>query len=301
MQKVVHVAIGLIVHQGKILVAWRDEQLHQGGCYEFPGGKVEPFEDSRQAVLREIKEEVNIDVNVIKLFHSLQFEYPDRHVKLDFYLCRLIDSAQPAFLRWQWVDLDQLSQLTFPAANDVIVKRLNWARLLAVSPENIGAYQPKNNIELCYLRTSTLPDIKLINQIQAYLPHSKLIVRLEDYLVLDQAVREQVFAIHLNGCQLTQCQNLASYENINVIAACHSAADIDKANQLGCDAVLLSPVLATPSHPEQQGMGWQQFHHLATQAEMPVYALGGMRIEDLPIAQQHAAYGIAGISDFWTN
>lgn len=300
MQKVVHVAIGLIMHQGKILVGWRDENLHQGGCYEFPGGKVEAHEDSRQAVIREIKEEVNLEIIVVKLFHRLQFEYPDRHVKLDFYLCRLSDAGQQAFQHWQWVDLDQLSQLTFPAANDVIIKRLNWTRYLAVSPENIEQRKPKNNIELVYLRTSSAPELKLIRALQTYLPQIKLILRLQDYLVLDQALQQQVFAIHFNGEQLAQCQDLAEFENINIIAACHCTADIVKANQLGCDAILLSPVLATPSHPEQQGMGWPQFHHLAAQAEMPVYALGGMQIEDLPAAQQHAAYGIAGISNFWT-
>jgi len=58
----------------------------------------------------------------------------------------------------------------------------------------------------------------------------------------------------------------------------------------------LSPVLATATHPEAQGLGWGQFQQIAQQVDLPIIALGGLKHEDLGIAQQHAAYGIAGIS-----
>ena len=82
------------------------------------------------------------------------------------------------------------------------------------------------------------------------------------------------------------------------IAACHDQVSALHAQKIGCDAIFMSPVLATQSHPEAQGMGWAHFSEIALNIEIPVFALGGMRPELLPIAKQHHAYGVAGIRNF---
>ena len=79
------------------------------------------------------------------------------------------------------------------------------------------------------------------------------------------------------------------------IAACHDLVSMKQAEKVGCDAILLSPVLATETHPEARALGWEQFKNLAAQVEIPVFALGGMQAGDLMMAQQQGAYGIAGI------
>jgi 8-oxo-dGTP diphosphatase len=68
------------------------------------------------------------------------------------------------------------------------------------------------------------------------------------------------------------------------------------AEQLGVDAVVISPVLATLSHPDQLPLGWPAFQALCDQTRIPAYALGGMRPEHLAIARKHGAHGIAGIT-----
>ena len=79
------------------------------------------------------------------------------------------------------------------------------------------------------------------------------------------------------------------------IAACHDLVSMKQAEKVGCDAILLSPVLATETHPEARALGWEQFKNFAAQVEIPVFALGGMQTGDLLTAQQQGAYGIAGI------
>ena len=71
------------------------------------------------------------------------------------------------------------------------------------------------------------------------------------------------------------------------------------ANHVQTDLMTLSPVKATPSHPNVIPMGWERFQSIAQHAACPVYALGGLTPEDLPIAQQHGAHGIAAIRGVW--
>ncbi len=296
-QKVIHVAIGLIFNRGKILVGWREEHLHQGGCYEFPGGKVEDNENSQDAVIREIKEEVGIDVTVVKLFHELEFHYPDRDVHLFFYQCLPI-SQQNIDVPWQWVAMDQVIDLAFPAANMPILQRLNWSRYLAITPSHLQQYQFKAEIDLCYLRLAQV-NSQVLHHLQQSTENMRWIVRVEDYWNLEETLQQQIFAIHLNSRQLYDFKDLKQFKSHNVIAACHTEMDIQQANLLGCDAIFLSPVHATATHPDQLGIGWTTFAKLLQHANMPVYALGGVNILDKDCAIQHGAYGIAGISDFW--
>ena len=104
-----------------------------------------------------------------------------------------------------------------------------------------------------------------------------------------------VSAIHLKQSQLMSLK----YGDLNIgkryIAACHDLAAMQQAQRIGCDAIVLSPVLVTATHPETPALGWQQFKALASQVDIPVFALGGMQVSDLGLAQEQGAYGIAGI------
>ena len=84
-KKLIQVSIAIIRHKNQVLLGWRDEKLAQGGCYEFAGGQIELGEMPEQAVVREVQEEVGIDVTPIKRFASFQFDYPDRLLSLFFF------------------------------------------------------------------------------------------------------------------------------------------------------------------------------------------------------------------------
>ena len=86
MTKRIHVAVGIITNSaGEILLAKRPDHLHQGGKWEFPGGKVEAGETVTQALIRELKEEVALDVTDSQPFMALSFDYPDKQVLLDIH------------------------------------------------------------------------------------------------------------------------------------------------------------------------------------------------------------------------
>ncbi len=84
-----------------------------------------------------------------------------------------------------------------------------------------------------------------------------------------------------------------------VAASCHSADELRQAQFIDADFAVVSPVLPTQSHPGAACLGWDGLRQLAAQANMPVYALGGMRPEYVAEAQRHGAQGIAAVSSLW--
>ena len=124
--KVVHVAVGVIVRQQQVLLALRSNKQHQGGKWEFPGGKVEPDETVAQALTRELLEEVAINVTETSSFMQLEYAYPEKTVLLDIYLVTDF-TGDPHGLEGQplqWVNIADLSSIEFPDANQPIVERL---------------------------------------------------------------------------------------------------------------------------------------------------------------------------------
>ncbi|MCL1142057.1 8-oxo-dGTP diphosphatase MutT [Shewanella gaetbuli] len=125
--KRVHVAVGVILNNNKqILLAKRHGHLHQGGKWEFPGGKVESDETVTQALIRELKEEVNITVNSSAPFMDISHNYPDKHVRLDIHLVTDFSGEAKGMEQQQieWVSLQQLADYDFPEANKPILNRI---------------------------------------------------------------------------------------------------------------------------------------------------------------------------------
>ncbi|NRQ43238.1 8-oxo-dGTP diphosphatase MutT [Rheinheimera sp. YQF-2] len=124
--KVIHVAVGVIMQQQRILLALRSSKQHQGGKWEFPGGKVEAGETVAQALSRELQEEVAINVTQSSAFMQLEYAYPEKTVLLDIWLVTAFDGephgreGQPL----RWVDIAELGNIEFPDANQPIVERI---------------------------------------------------------------------------------------------------------------------------------------------------------------------------------
>lgn len=124
--KVIHVAVGVIVRRQQILLALRSSKQHQGGKWEFPGGKVEPGETVQQALTRELQEEVAISVTQCSAFMQLEYAYPEKTVLLDIHLVTGFD-GEPEGREGQplrWVAIAELGSIEFPDANQPIVERI---------------------------------------------------------------------------------------------------------------------------------------------------------------------------------
>ncbi|RJG50044.1 8-oxo-dGTP diphosphatase MutT [Motilimonas pumila] len=125
--KRVHVAAGIIINpEHKILLSRRLSHQHQGGKWEFPGGKVEQGETVSEALTRELEEEVNLTIFDCSLFETISFDYPDKQVLLEFML--VTDFSGNANgnegQEIRWVEVQALNQYEFPAANQPIVTAL---------------------------------------------------------------------------------------------------------------------------------------------------------------------------------
>lgn len=123
----VWVAVGVIQDPaGRICICRRPEDKHQGGKWEFPGGKVEAGETVQQALARELAEELGIGVRACQPLLTIHHDYPDKSVLLDVWRVTGFEGqahgreGQPL----RWIGLDELEGYDFPAANQPIVARL---------------------------------------------------------------------------------------------------------------------------------------------------------------------------------
>lgn len=88
--KHIHVVCAVIFRNDQIFATQRGYGEYKDG-WEFPGGKVEPGETPEQAVVREIQEELNTRIEVVRHMDTVESDYPAFHMTMDCYLCRIID------------------------------------------------------------------------------------------------------------------------------------------------------------------------------------------------------------------
>jgi 8-oxo-dGTP diphosphatase len=123
----VHVAVGVILNaREQVLIARRPIDSHQGGLWEFPGGKLETGESVEQALFRELKEELAIEVSECSALVTIEHDYGDKLVLLDVCMVRAFtgDAVGVEGQVLRWIGLDQLGEYQFPAANKPIVELL---------------------------------------------------------------------------------------------------------------------------------------------------------------------------------
>ena len=121
----VHVAVGVILNtRGRVLITRRATDSHQGGLWEFPGGKVESGESVQEALHRELREELGIEIAPADPLLEIRHNYSDKDALLDVWVVRHF-TGDPEGCEGQplvWAALDQLDRYSFPAANEPILE-----------------------------------------------------------------------------------------------------------------------------------------------------------------------------------
>ncbi|WP_339721762.1 8-oxo-dGTP diphosphatase MutT [Marinomonas primoryensis] len=122
----VKVAVGIILRDNSVFVALRNSKQHQGGLWEFPGGKCEASESAEVALVRELKEECGVSITECEFFKTISHDYGDKSVELFFYKVTGFD-GEPVGKEGQevcWVAVSDLVSYDFPEANKPIVVAL---------------------------------------------------------------------------------------------------------------------------------------------------------------------------------
>lgn len=123
------VAALLFNERGEILITQRPRGSHLAGLWEFPGGKIHPDETPEAALIREVKEELDVDIQVDALFWQGTFDYTEKVVDLSFYTCSFINGFQQVTPievdDFRWVPVHQLSKFEFPPADTELINRLS--------------------------------------------------------------------------------------------------------------------------------------------------------------------------------
>ncbi len=120
------VVAALIVREGRLLIARRPEGRHMAGRWEFPGGKLEKGESPEDAVEREIREELGLDVRAGRIYQAIAYSYPEKDVLLLFYAAAVV-SGEPRPIEEaeiRWVTVAELDGYAFAPVDEMLVQRL---------------------------------------------------------------------------------------------------------------------------------------------------------------------------------
>lgn len=306
----VEVAAAVLLRpNGEFLLAQRPPRTVYAGYWEFPGGKIEPGETPDQGLRRELHEELGIHVGQSYPWLMQTFTYPHATVRLHFFRVTTWHGEphgrEGQRLAWQQPGAIEVAPLL--PANTPVLRALTLPHEYAVSnAAAVGAEfflqalrrRLAAGLRLVQLREPALDTPKLESlAMQALALTRKAGARLLINGDVELARRVSADGVHLSARQLMQNSTRPDFALVG--ASVHGAEELRHAEKLGLDFAVLGSVRATPTHPRTAPLGWDGFSKVAQGAHLPVYAIGGMRPDDLAIAWSRGAHGVAMIRGSW--
>jgi 8-oxo-dGTP diphosphatase len=295
---------------GEVLLARRPDHVHQGGLWEFPGGKVEPGESLDAALARELAEELGVDLLTHRPLIRVRHCYGERCVVLDVHQVTAF-SGEPRGLEGQplaWVDKRRLGDYPMPAADRPIVSALRLPATYLVTPPAPG--RPEDLLAGVARALDAGVRLVQLRVRQTGFPLARVAEEVAHLCVsagADLLINGEIDLAASLGCGVhlpsQQVMSLASRplgDDVWVAASCHSPAELKQACAIGADFAVLSPVRRTASHPGKPGIGWGRFSEWVRDLPLPVFALGGMLPKDIAEAWRRGAQGVAGIRGLWS-
>ena len=308
---IVEVAAAIITQpDGAFLLARRPEGKPYAGYWEFPGGKVNPGEPLLHALRRELVEELGIHIEHAYPWITRTFTYPHATVRLHFYRVVAWHGVpyphEDQELSWQFTNNVDVEPML--PANAPVLQALGLPSVYAIT--NAAEWGAKASIariehalqkglRLVQIREKGLQGEALHTFTRDVIAlahfHSARVLVNADVGGADFCRQFDADGIHFPAMQLMK---LSERPGIGLCgASCHNAEELFRAGQLSMDFAVLAPVLPTLSHPGSETLGWRKFAALIRNCSIPVYALGGLRHEDLTTAWEHGGHGIAMMRD----
>jgi 8-oxo-dGTP diphosphatase len=283
---------------GTFLLAQRPEGKPYPGYWEFPGGKIEPGEDARRALVRELREELGIEVTQATPWITRVYAYTHATVRLHFFRVTAWENEphplEDQDIKWQRVGATDVSPM-LPANAPVLAALALPAIMVVSNADEVGIDDWLRALGRAAAHEGLLVQVreKSFDTARARAFVSKVLgVPGRSRVVVNSAMPPSSGA----GIHLTSKDLLASLRRPDaplVGASCHDARELAHAAQLGLDYVVVGAVKATPSHPGAAPLGWDAAARLIADFPMPVYLIGGLTRADLPRAREIGAHGVA--------
>jgi len=306
--KIIKAVVGVLRNEsGQLLIAKRQDHQFMAGFWELPGGKIEDGETTEETIIRELNEELGIKVNALSLHQTMQHTYADRTVELCIYN---IDQYQntPLGIEGQqiaWVSIQDLKNYRLLPTMKTFISSITLPNKYWITPSTnhqseswMKKFDEKitQDISLIQLRSKTMLDNHFIAEL-----HDKC--KQHNVKLLINTIDKSFDEPHCDGWHITTGEMLKLNknpcdENKLLGASTHSLDEALKAQEIGADFVVISPVQATQTHPDTIPIGWKAAEEVVRKLNIPVYFLGGMGLEDLDKTLKIGAQGIAGVSAF---
>ena len=309
-ERIVDVAVGVVTRaDGRVLLAERPQGKPSAGYWEFPGGKFESGESPREALARELHEELGVELDSAYPWITRIHSYSHMTVRLHIY--RVLrwhgepHGREGQQLAWETPRAHSVEPLL--PANHSIMEALAVPQVYAIthaSKYGIAEFMERlqraleNGVRLIQVRERDLPE----NELTGFASQVVALARQFDAQVLingnERLAREAgADGVHLQSEQLMSRDTPPDTRIWG--ASCHNREELQRAAELGASFVVLSPVLPTASHPGAPTLGWEHFAELCLDLPMPVFALGGMNVGMLETAMTYSAHGVALLSGIW--
>jgi 8-oxo-dGTP diphosphatase len=314
MAELIHVAAAAIVNEkNEVLITRRADDVHQGGLWEFPGGKLEVGETVEQALIRELDEELGIQLQSCLPLIKITHHYPDKSVLLDVWEVKdylgkpVANEGQPV----RWCPIDQLDTKEFPAADVPVIRSLNLPEHYLITGKFDTVEQFEKHFFHAMKKGIKLAQLRLTNDwlLEGNKKMTKEVIEIAMRLA-DQSNAQLMFNlpdeisevikpvnVHLNSQKLAGLNKRPDCDLLS--ASCHTIEEMKKAEKFKADFIVLSPVQPTSSHPDTQPLGWDNFSEMISNVNVPAYALGGVTRDDTRQARLSGGQGIAAISALW--
>ncbi|HEY1057890.1 MAG TPA: Nudix family hydrolase [Limnobacter sp.] len=324
-KKRIDVAVAVVFnHRGQVLWGCRPEGKPYAGYWEFPGGKVEPGETVWQALVRELREELDIECLAGGRWFIVEHDYEHAHVRLHLYRVWTY-RGEPKSLEGQqfaWASLNDSDFSPILPATAPLLPVLAQPRLMVLTDFHAnfeacaqrlrkGLSEVNEPVFLQFREPGLCGGalVKAFEQVQSLaqqFPHCSLLIHSATRQALMVAVADGLLdaatvaahPVHLTEEHLHSLDTNQSASFTAWGASVHSEESLDKAHALGLRYAVLGAVKETPSHPGQDGLGWDGFDAMTEQARLPVFAIGGLAMEDMHEACAHGAHGIAMMRKF---
>lgn len=308
---IVDVAAGVLLHgDGRFLLAQRPPGRPYAGYWEFPGGKIEDGESALEALIRELGEELGIGVAAADPWLTRTWRYPHADVRLRFFRIRHwrgeLRAREHQALAWQAAHHVDVAPLL--PANHAVLVALALPETYAITPDGcaLEAEFPSSleqallcGARLVQLRDKTSP----AKEFTRFAANAVALCRQHGAQVMVNGDAALALMLGADGVHLTSKQLMQSEARPNLAlcgASCHDALELARAEQLEMDFVVLGAVSPTPGHPGAPTLGWEGLGQLTVDYSLPVFAIGGIRISDLAVAQSYGAHGVAMIRGAWS-